>query len=182
MDIKKLKLGQAAIVLGILGLLLIGWNLLVDRETANQERQATIDTKLRELRCLAENIYHEARSESLTGQQAVAWVTLNRSNDPRYPKGVCEVVRQARLDHRGNPIPHQCQFSWYCDGRTDKISSKKDWDRAWTVAESVYENYDRFPDPTMGAVMYHAVYMDSQPSWAASYTKAVRIDNHIFYK
>jgi len=182
MDIKKLKLGQAALVLSLTGVFLIVGSSVADRKEAMMEQQAMVDVKLRELRCLTENIYHEARSESLTGQQAVAWVTLNRSNDPRYPKGVCEVVRQARLDHRGNPIPNQCQFSWYCDGRTDKISSKKDWEKAWTVAESVYENYNRFPDPTMGAVMYHAVYMDSQPSWAASYTKAVRIDNHIFYK
>lgn len=34
-----------------------------------------------ELECLALNIYHEARSESLAGQYAVADVTVNRVRD-----------------------------------------------------------------------------------------------------
>jgi hypothetical protein len=34
-----------------------------------------------ELICLAMNIYHEARNQSIAGQMAVALVTINRVND-----------------------------------------------------------------------------------------------------
>ena len=37
-----------------------------------------------DLQCLALNIYHEARSESLAGQYAVADVVLNRVESPMY--------------------------------------------------------------------------------------------------
>ena len=38
-----------------------------------------------EIECLAMNIYHEARSESLAGQYAVADVVLNRVESRLYP-------------------------------------------------------------------------------------------------
>lgn len=46
------------------------------------------------------NVYEEARSESLRGQQAVADVTINRVIDTRWPDSVESVVLQRR------------QFSW----------------------------------------------------------------------
>jgi spore germination cell wall hydrolase CwlJ-like protein len=54
-----------------------------------------------EVECLALNIYHEARSESLAGQYAVADVTLNRVKDRRYPSSICGVVKQAVLSQWG---------------------------------------------------------------------------------
>jgi N-acetylmuramoyl-L-alanine amidase len=41
-----------------------------------------------DVRCLAMNIYHEARSESLAGQYAVADVVLNRVESNRFPDTV----------------------------------------------------------------------------------------------
>ena len=43
-----------------------------------QQRQA-------DLMCLARNIYHEARGEPITGQYAVAEVTMNRVASRRFP-------------------------------------------------------------------------------------------------
>ena len=59
------------------------------------------------LQCLALNVYWEARSEPMQGQLAVAAVTLNRVNDPRFPDDICDVVRQG-----GEVRKHRCQFSW----------------------------------------------------------------------
>ena len=56
----------------------LGYITFVHAETPNIQDE-------RELECLAMNIYHEARSESLAGQYAVADVTLNRLQDRRYP-------------------------------------------------------------------------------------------------
>ena len=44
-----------------------------------EEPVQVVDEK--ELQCLAMNIYHEARGESLAGQVAVADVVLNRVDD-----------------------------------------------------------------------------------------------------
>ena len=58
---------------------------------------------------------------------AVALVTRNRVFDDRYPDTYCGVVEQGpvRESWKKNgtyyPIRHRCQFSWYCDGKSDKI-------------------------------------------------------------
>src|SRR5689334_1981047 len=49
-------------------------------------RLAAAHARAREIRCLAENVYYEARGESLNGQYAVAEVTMNRLRAPSYPK------------------------------------------------------------------------------------------------
>ena len=47
------------------------------------------------LMCMALNIYHEARNQSIVGQVAVAEVVMNRVEDSRFPDTICEVVKQA---------------------------------------------------------------------------------------
>ena len=49
-----------------------------------------------EVKCLAQNIYWEARNQSIQGMYAVADVTLNRVKDKRWPSTVCEVVKQRK--------------------------------------------------------------------------------------
>ena len=116
-----------------------------------------------ELECLALNIYHEARSESLAGQYAVADVTLNRVKDTRYPSTICGVVKQAVISEwavqQGLFIPkrNQCQFSWYCDGRSDAPVEQYAWLRAKGVAEDIL-SYRKFRGITEGATHYHASY------------------------
>lgn len=130
--------------------------------------------------CLALNIYHEAKGESELGQRAVAYVTLNRTNDERYPDDVCEVVHQARLGSDGQPKRNQCQFSWYCDGRSDEPTDQEAYEQAKFVASVVINTYGYSFDPTMGATMYHADYVN--PGWSDSFEKTTEIENHIFYR
>ena len=70
-------------------------------------------------------MYHEAKGESLAGKSAVAHVTLNRVKHPKYPNNICDVVQQAKYytNWRGKqtPVIGLCQFSWYCDGKSDDI-------------------------------------------------------------
>lgn len=149
-------------------------------ETQNTIRQTIYDYS--QIQCLAQNIYHEARSESVTGKRAVAWVTLNRVDSVEFPDTVCDVVFQSKKDKKGNPLRHKCQFSWYCDGKDDEISDIDSWNESLHVAEIVYENHSNgLPfDPTEGAIMYHASYVN--PYWTDSFDKTVRIDDHVFYK
>jgi len=130
--------------------------------------------------CLALNMYHEARGDSRLGQRAVAYVTLNRVHDNRYPNTVCDVVYQAHLDNNGNPRRNQCQFSWFCDGKSDTPRDVNMWEEIQSLAHEVLYEYGTIEDFTEGAVMYHASYVN--PYWASSYDRTVRIDTHIFYK
>ena len=45
--------------------------------------------------CMALNIYHEAKNQSMLGQIAVGQVVMNRVEDTRFPDNVCDVVTQA---------------------------------------------------------------------------------------
>lgn len=140
-----------------------------------------------ELECLALNIYHEARSESLAGQYAVADVTMNRVRDRRYPSTICGVVKQAVLSQwgldRGMEIPRKnmCQFSWYCDGLSDEPVETYSWLRAKDIAhDMIYLR--KYNGMTEGSTHYHANYVS--PKWNSHPTMRLigRIGDHIFYK
>ena len=84
-------------------------------------------------KCLAMNMYHEARNQGTAGVLAVSAVVFNRVNDSRFPNTVCGVVEQGptRASWKDPkvrfPIKHRCQFSWYCDGKSDKPHNKKEY-------------------------------------------------------
>ncbi len=124
------------------------------------------------LRCMALNIYFEARSEPLDGQIAVAAVTLNRMVDSRFPDDICSVVRQG-----GEIRRHRCQFSWWCDGKKDEPLEAAAWHRANMLARLAYAGI--LDDPTQGALWYHADYVD--PFWADAKVPLIKIGRHIFY-
>lgn len=124
------------------------------------------------LRCLALNVYWEARSEPLEGQFAVAAVTLNRVADPGFPDTVCSVVRQG-----GERRRHRCQFSWWCDGKKDTPTDETAWTAARLVALISLHQAER--DPTGGALYYHADYVS--PRWAERMVRTRKIGRHIYY-
>jgi N-acetylmuramoyl-L-alanine amidase len=130
--------------------------------------------------CLAQNIYFEARDQPTVGQLAVASVVLNRVHDDRWPNTVCEVVREGPTHkHKTNlPLRDQCQFSWYCDGKSDIPTDAKAWRKATRVAEDIFYSYGLSMNLTDNAMFYHSV--DVEPKWTYEYV--VTIGDHIFYK
>lgn len=122
--------------------------------------------------CLAVNIYHEARSETIPGQYAVALVTMNRAGHDHTK--VCHEIFKPQ------------QFSW--TGGVTRISSGWSipksmtptgdaWDRAvrisaWTLAGNM-------PDFTRGSTHYHTKAV--RPVWAAKLHKTKEIGFHKFY-
>lgn len=123
--------------------------------------------------CLAQNVYFEARNQSIRGQRAVARVTLNRVDSSRYPDTICEVVWQNR------------QFSWTHDGLSDVPGGNAIEDRAWELAQSVamaalVNHFVNRYDPTYGATHYHANYVN--PYWAHAYEEVAVVGDHIFYR
>ena len=131
------------------------------------------------LACMAMAVYFEARGEPLVGQSAVAHVIINRVEDQRYPNTVCEVVKQGpTYKWKANfPIRHKCQFSFYCDGKSDQPTDKAAYEMAKMISFGAMTG--RTYDPTSGATHYHAYYVN--PDWANSKHMTVRINDHIFY-
>lgn len=126
-----------------------------------------------ELRCLALNVYWEARSESALGRLAVAAVTLNRVANRNFPDTVCGVVHQGQENGL-----HRCQFSWVCDRRSDEPGHDAAWRDAEHVAFSAL--FLNLPDPTRGALWYHADYVS--PPWAGTMSQPMQIGRHLFYR
>jgi hypothetical protein len=88
----------------------------------------------RDLDCLAEAVYYEARGESEAGQAAVAQVVLNRARHPNYPKSVCGVVFQGGF-------AGDCQFSFVCDGAMSRPVEPTAWRQARQIAARALSGY-----------------------------------------
>ena len=125
-----------------------------------------------ELRCLALTIYHEARGESDLGKLAVGHVVMNRTHSRGFPASVCGVVQQ------GGETRHRCQFSWWCDGRSDRAKDAAALRESLRVAESIYDGCSS--DPTAGALWFHRISV--RPAWARSMGPGKRIGRHLFYR
>ena len=144
------------------------------------------DVKSKSVECLALNMYHEARGQGTAGELAVTTVVMNRVNDSRFPNTICGVVKQGPTRPSWKdpkisfPIKHKCQFSWYCDGKSDKPRDKKTYDKMLDFADAILSNKLLYLDITDGATHYHADYVN--PSWAKTKTKTVEIQDHIFYR
>lgn len=136
------------------------------------ETRGTLNMDWENLRCLALNIYHEARGEPLQGKIAVAHVVLNRVAASKFPSEVCEVIKQG-----GERRRHRCQFSWWCDGRSDRPRDVTAWRESLLVALLIRRGAT--DDPTEGALWYHADHV--QPYWSKIFKKHTKIGRHIFY-
>jgi spore germination cell wall hydrolase CwlJ-like protein len=138
-----------------------------DRTTGN----GTIDVR-KQIECLAKTIYFEARGEPDAGKLAVGHVVMNRVASEDYPDSVCGVMKQGGEDEL-----HRCQFSFYCDGRSDEPQDAAAWRHSQALARAVF--WDFSPDPTGGARWYHADYVS--PDWRDHFDKGPVIGQHVFY-
>ena len=130
----------------------------------------------KELRCLTQNVYFEARGESADGQLAVALVTMHRVKSRRYPNTICNVVWQRR------------QFSWTHDGRSDRPTDRRAWKRAQLIADFIVNKYWTLPaqsrsaiDITNGALHYYAPGL-ANPYWAKVKIVTREIGGHVFLR
>ena len=156
----------------------------------------------KDIECLARNIFYESGGEPLEGKVAVGVVTLNRSQDPRYPNTVCGVVKQkttftvpkevttvktVKNGWSSKEITETttiqtsrvvCQFSWYCM-RVPKIKPDDPrWIESQRVAQELAQGgYDQYRSKYGNAYHFHAVYVN--PGWRLQ--RIGRVGNHIFY-
>lgn len=127
-----------------------------------------IDVK--ELQCLAKNIFYESASEPEEGKAAVGIVTLNRVEDGRFGSTVCKVIAQPR------------QFSWF--GTKARKPSENDprWIESKRVAEQLLSDsgeYHHLKVKYDDALYFHATHV--RPVWSKQKKHIDRIGGHRFY-
>lgn len=122
--------------------------------------------------CLAAAIYFEARNQPVAGQYAVAEVIMNRVESPKFPNTVCGVVKQDK-----GPKKHDCQFSFWCDGKPENMRNKESFWRAVNISVDILDKNTTF---TKGALYYHATSV--KPGWSRRLKRTTKIGDHIFYK
>ena len=141
--------------------------------TANAEEAISVATQ-KQLTCLAQNIYHEAGSESFDGKVAVAQVTINRANNGNFPSTICGVVNQ-KTQVADKTI---CQFSWVCDplAKGRRVYSKA-WQDSQEIARKVLLDGLRLESLGSEALYFHNAKV--RPKWGLA--KIDRIGGHTFY-
>jgi len=126
-----------------------------------------------EVDCLAKTIYFESGGSNLAGKLAVGLVVLNRQKHINFPGTVCQVVQQGKVSKTSAP----CQFSWYCDGKSDIPIAGREWESSKKVANILLR--EKVFDFTDGATNFHNSTVN--PKWAG-YRKVAQIDGHTFYR
>jgi len=121
--------------------------------------------------CLSRTIYWEARGEGVASMEAVANVVMNRLGHEGFPNTICEVVSQGREQGA-------CQFSWWCDGRSDDAKEDKSYAIAKEIARKALNR--QLTDRTGGATYFHQ--RKATPSWSKEYIKTAEIGTLVFYK
>ena len=94
------------------------------------EPKAASGKQTSQLHCVALAMYWEAKAEGDAGMLAVGQVVMNRVVHAEFPTTPCAVVKQG-----GERPP--CQFSWWCDGKSDEPTELEHWQRANELALSL---------------------------------------------
>tara|TARA_Y100000361_G_C11118680_1_gene321931 strand:+ start:508 stop:1074 length:567 start_codon:yes stop_codon:yes gene_type:complete len=157
----------------------------------------------KEIYCLAANSYFEARGEPFDGKIAVAQVAINRVKSNKYPDSICKVITEGPIKESWKtrkeptlpveervyyPRKDRCQFSWYCDGMSDKIPLKRKngkWnktiERMWRdcvyAALLVYTNKTK---DLVGKSTHYYAYDKVNPKWASTMKEYTKIGGHRF--
>jgi spore germination cell wall hydrolase CwlJ-like protein len=136
------------------------------------ELPTTKKIDMKQIACMARNIYYEAGAETMPGQAAVARVVMNRVNHG-FAETPCKVIYQKTLINE-NIV---CQFSWVCEDKNDPSKANPKYKRALQVAYEVMV-FDMHKNVVpKSALFFHANTID--PLWP--YKQVARIGNHIFY-
>jgi len=147
-------------------------NLAMASEAARPFRLANALDQSRDLECLTQVAYYEARGEGREGMQAVTQVVLNRVRHPAFPKSVCGVVFQGAGRKVG------CQFSFTCDGSMRSGVNSVAWNRARDVASKALSG-------TVYAAVGNATHFHTvnvAPGWRNSLIRVSQVGSHLFYR
>lgn len=132
-----------------------------------EARVVSSNVDRRSLRCMADNIYHEARGDTRQGQIAVGLVVMNRVKSRHFPNTPCRVIWE------------RAQFSWTLDRSLWKIRNPKAYRVAEQIAREVLSG--QHSDFTNGATHYYQPDLVN-PAWSKSGVDKKKIGAHLFMK
>ena len=121
--------------------------------------------------CLARTIYWEANRKDDAEMEAIANVVMNRLGHKGFPNTICGVVRQGHEQGA-------CQFSWWCDGRSDDAEEEEPYSKAKEIARKALNR--QLKDRSGGALYFH--HRKVTPNWSNEYIRTVEVGEHVFYK
>lgn len=165
------KLQRTVILVGLICVV----SVLLTTPTVLSRRMYKVSPVIHPTIILAINVWAEARGEPYKGKLGVAFATMNRVGDKRWPKSVHDVVLQA------------WQFSWTNPSdpnrmRMDEIS----WDDPFFVEAhkaACAAFYKLVADPTNGANHYlNPNVVKSLPDWYHKGKLTATIGAHEFFK
>ena len=133
--------------------------------TALYER-AHIVMSAAEVKCLADVIYFESKSEPEIGQIGVGYVVLNRMGHPQYPKTACGVAYDRK---------HGCQFDWACKGRVSAARHARLYEASRKVAMDIMEG--RVANPVGDSTQFRQARLRAPRGMARTAT----LHGHSFY-
>lgn len=116
---------------------------------------------------MAQALYFEAQGEPRECQQDVAQVIMSRKYDWFYPNTIKEVIWQPK------------QFSYTHDGKTENMTSTREYQTAFSIAANVLSGYVK--DTTEGSLYY---FNPKLVDWEYKddYTFVKSCGDHDFYK
>lgn len=153
---------------------LILLSVFVSELTAPAELGKRIkNVELKQIHCMAENIFYEARKEPQAGQAAVARVVVNRVKHG-FANTPCKVIHQVTTSNTGSKV---CQFSWVCEGKTKPNQNDPSYVKALQISYQVLV-FDAYKDVVPKSTLFFHN-LSVSPNW--KHDKAKRIGNHIFY-
>jgi spore germination cell wall hydrolase CwlJ-like protein len=130
--------------------------------------------------CMALALYHEGRGEDWVGQVAIGQVIMNRVYDKRWPNDVCSVVKQGA--RHGKRRLYSCQFSFFCDGISERVRNILAWEKAIFLSTRVVDGRLTVPSLQRATCYYSSIYRKNQaPYWAHKSIYLNQIGNHRFY-
>lgn len=121
----------------------------------------------KQVKCLADNIYHEARGEPVEGQMLVGYTVLNRVKDKRWANTICGVVYQ------------KYQFSWTTVKPHPAIKDKDAYKDIYKLAQIMVK--DKHKKEMTGVNHYLRCDWRNKVSWWKQMKFVGKEGDHCFY-
>lgn len=129
-----------------------------------------------EVRCMAQNLYHEARGEGTVGMAAVGYVVTNRAKSGLYPTNICDIIHQRLyIADTGKTV---CQFSWVCQLSSYTPKNRALYAQAVKISKEVLR--EEIPNPIGESLFYHTD-QAGPPLPTNRIALQIVIGNHEFY-
>lgn len=130
---------------------------------------------IKQIKCMATNIFFEARGESEIGKAAVGRVVMNRVRHG-FASSPCAVVYQKTTNNDTKVT--MCQFSWVCEGKKNPNVKDPKYKESEQIAYEVLalnQHKNVIPASTL---FFH----NTSVTPDINYKRKIQIGNHIFYE